>query len=73
MAERRIYKLFELEALAVSDNTRGDYRNASACRSHRDGDCGWAKCPQLADNEPAATGRHCPLDLPPFRADEDLW
>jgi hypothetical protein len=71
--QRRTYTLEELRALAGSDNTRGDYRNASACRSHRDGDCFWKNCPQLADNEPSATGRHCPLDQPPFRADEDEW
>ena len=32
------------------------------CQSGRDGDCNWSACPQLRDNEPAATGRHCPLD-----------
>ncbi len=32
------------------------------CHSGKDGDCVWAGCPQLKDNEPAATGRHCPLD-----------
>lgn len=32
------------------------------CRSGRDGDCFWAECPQLRDNEPRATGRHCPRD-----------
>jgi hypothetical protein len=72
MADRRIYSLDELEAMAAPDGTRGDYRSASACRAHRDGDCFWAKCPQIADDEPNATGRHCPLDEPPFRAgDED--
>lgn len=32
------------------------------CHSHKDGDCTWSACPQLRDNEPATTGRHCPLD-----------
>lgn len=32
------------------------------CRADRDGDCVWPGCPQLADGEPAATGRHCPFD-----------
>jgi len=32
------------------------------CQSDCDGHCTHAKCPQAADNEPAATGRHCPLD-----------
>jgi hypothetical protein len=32
------------------------------CMSNNDGECDWAECPQLADNEPKATGRHCPRD-----------
>lgn len=32
------------------------------CKASRDGDCVWEHCPQLRDNEPNATGRHCPLD-----------
>jgi hypothetical protein len=32
------------------------------CAAARDGDCTHKQCPQLRDNEPAATGRHCPLD-----------
>lgn len=32
------------------------------CHGDRDGDCSWADCPQLRDNEPHQTGRHCPLD-----------
>jgi len=32
------------------------------CAAGRDGECGHAQCPQLRDDEPRATGRHCPLD-----------
>lgn len=32
------------------------------CWADRDGECTHAGCPQLRDNEPAASGRHCPLD-----------
>lgn len=32
------------------------------CHADSDGDCEWAKCPQLRDGEPKKTGRHCPLD-----------
>jgi hypothetical protein len=35
---------------------------APRCHAGRDGDCNWALCPQDRDGEPAATGRHCPLD-----------
>ena len=35
----------------------------SYCQSNGDGDCEWEGCPQLRDNEPTATGRHCPLDI----------
>lgn len=37
------------------------------CAAGRDGDCTHPDCPQLRDNEPKATGRHCPLDT----SDED--
>jgi len=33
------------------------------CHSDRDGDCFHKDCPQLRDNEPHKTGRHCPLDV----------
>lgn len=32
------------------------------CAAGGDGDCMHLRCPQHADNEPAKTGRHCPLD-----------
>lgn len=34
----------------------------NTCHACSDGECFWEWCPQLRDNEPAATGRHCPLD-----------
>ena len=34
----------------------------TSCAADRDGECVHAQCPQLRDNEPRATGRHCPLD-----------
>ncbi len=35
----------------------------SACHASRgDGECNWARCPQIQEGEPAKTGRHCPLD-----------
>ncbi len=33
------------------------------CHAGRDGECNWKACPQIRDNEPTATGRHCPLDV----------
>jgi len=33
------------------------------CHAQRDGDCIWQHCPQNRDNEPLASGRHCPLDI----------
>ena len=33
-----------------------------SCHADRDGECDWPLCPQLRDNEPKMTGRHCPLD-----------
>lgn len=34
------------------------------CRSASDGECNAKDCPQLADGEPARSGRHCPIDHP---------
>ena len=31
------------------------------CRSDRDGDCNWERCPQLKDGEPGRSGRSCAL------------
>jgi hypothetical protein len=33
------------------------------CAADRDGECVHAQCPQLRDNEPAKSRRHCPLDI----------
>lgn len=38
-----------------------DMLTEAYCHADRDGDCSWKECPQLADNEPEATGRDCPL------------
>ncbi len=37
--------------------------NTGYCHSARDGDCSASECPQLRDDEPTRTGRHCPLDM----------
>lgn len=34
----------------------------TTCQASRDGDCSHAQCPQLRENEPHKSGRHCPLD-----------
>jgi hypothetical protein len=39
-----------------------DLAPLKGCAAARDGDCSHSECPQLRDNEPHATGRHCPLD-----------
>lgn len=31
------------------------------CHANRDGECDHKRCPQLRDNEPAKSGRSCPL------------
>lgn len=48
------------EQVKVSD---GFGEIVNQCHACRDGECFWEQCPQLRDNEPAATGRHCPLDV----------
>lgn len=37
-------------------------RRITLCQADDDDYCDWRDCPQLRDKEPAATGRHCPLD-----------
>jgi hypothetical protein len=32
------------------------------CHSNCDGDCTWKFCPQIRDDEPTKSGRHCPND-----------
>jgi hypothetical protein len=32
------------------------------CGASRDGECGKSWCPQIRDDEPNKSGRHCPLD-----------
>lgn len=46
----------------ASQRARGIRPRRLTCHS-TDGDCAWPKCPQIRDGEPAATGRHCPLDV----------
>lgn len=38
-------------------------RHMTHCQSDDDGHCTWTHCPQLRDNEPATSHRHCPLDM----------
>jgi len=32
------------------------------CAAATDGECSHPQCPQIRDNEPHKTGRHCPID-----------
>ena len=47
-------------ATTASHNTKP--AALSRCAAGRDGECGHAQCPQLRDDEPHTTGRHCPLE-----------
>jgi hypothetical protein len=44
------------------DEVTGAEQPITMCAAGRDGECAHVRCPQLRDNEPGATGRHCPLD-----------
>lgn len=37
-------------------------REEICCHAQTDGDCNHLLCPQIRDDEPAKSGRHCPLD-----------
>lgn len=41
----------------------GEDQPDNQCRGALDGECIWKQCPQLRDNEPYNSGRHCPLDV----------
>ena len=40
-------------------------RQFTRCQADDDGYCEWTGCPQLRDDEPKRSGRHCPWDKPP--------
>lgn len=42
---------------------RSHERPLVTCAAGQDGECGHEQCPQLRDNEPNKSGRHCPLDV----------
>lgn len=46
------------QAILANESTK----EPQSCHAGQDGDCNWSKCPQLRDNEPHTTGRHCPID-----------
>lgn len=49
----------------ASDNDCGSDCQTSEltrCASGRDGECFHDRCPQIRDDEPSSTGRHCPID-----------
>ncbi|MDN2486404.1 hypothetical protein MML63_12295 [Kosakonia sacchari] len=48
----------QFESVAVGTKSEGLQR----CAASRDGECHHTQCPQLRDNEPATSGRHCPID-----------
>jgi hypothetical protein len=61
------YRSREAAEKAAAKIVKREQRTESlTCRGGRDGECSWKLCPQLRDNEPMKTGRHCPLD-----ADDD--
>lgn len=47
---------------ASGDKWRGLTAEIKRCAAARDGDCSHVGCPQILDNEPKRSGRHCPLD-----------
>ena len=52
------------EATTVALTEERPVRRIKRFQADRDGDCIHPLCPQHRDNEPHATGRHCPLDAP---------
>lgn len=48
--------------LAILSPYRQELADKGHCMADDDGDCTWAECPQLRDDEPRKSGRHCPRD-----------
>lgn len=72
-AERKRHGLLRTKAAGMLrpgelDFSEGEIRtyryviSLLSCHGCSDGDCYWELCPQLRDNEPKTSGRHCPLD-----------
>lgn len=38
-------------------------RRLTRCQAIEEEPCDWAGCPQVRDDEPRRSGRHCPLDI----------
>lgn len=53
---------YGLGALLETEGAKTFEAPVSSCHASSDGECGWIHCPQLQDDEPARTGRHCPID-----------
>lgn len=56
---------FELAAVVEAVRSLASRAPLTMCQADIDGDCGHSMCPQIADHEPASTGRSCPLYRPP--------
>lgn len=64
------------DTTTTTPDGRSFERQVERCHANRDGDCVHVNCPQLRDNEPHATGRHCPLDVAATAMDDeadDRW
>lgn len=56
---------FELAAVVDAVRELASRAPLTRCQADIDGECGHSMCPQIADHEPASTGRSCPLYRPP--------
>lgn len=52
-----------LEELKAINKRPSAVERLPCCHSAKDGECFWEHCPQLRDDEPKRSGRHCPLDV----------
>lgn len=57
-----------VEEVRMANATQVQDAPLEHCAAGKDGECYHRKCPQIRDNEPEKSGRHCPLDN---RSDED--
>lgn len=50
------------EPLAKNKQTENSVKEITICQAGKDGECWHKLCPQILENEPETSGRHCPLD-----------
>jgi len=55
-------RLVSVEEMRMENAIQIQDAQLEHCAAGKDGECNHKQCPQLRDNEPENSGRHCPID-----------